>query len=169
MMTYPVIIHLDSVVDYRPPPPASSSSNEWPRTYDFTWHLGVPDGVAPPPHTRETDHFPGDRKRDRSPGGNGRRGGASEEDTTTSARRSARSAGSSTGGGGGPPYCASLWVPVGPRRWHAVSRHAAAAGTQEAEKKTGDGLSSVPEMAIAPNCPLRQEVASRTLLRQWRP
>ncbi|KAJ1272970.1 hypothetical protein BS78_06G244100 [Paspalum vaginatum] len=48
MRSYPVLLHLDRVIDFRPPPPAGSSNVAWPRTYAFTWSLGVRDGDAPP-------------------------------------------------------------------------------------------------------------------------
>lgn len=113
LLSYPVIIHLDQVVDFRPPSPVNTYSGSrcssargsfdntaWPKTFTFDWALGVPDGQVPPvPRPRLPVHtrliY---RKRDRSPPGGGQ---GSEEDTTTSARRLDGVGGAGNAGGTG--------------------------------------------------------------------
>ncbi|CAL4935232.1 unnamed protein product [Urochloa decumbens] len=87
VFVYDVIIHLDRVEDYSPPP--SSPSNEsyesdtsgipsdvnmvqWPAWHNFLWHLGQPDVLPDPPRRSVYDRI--GHRRDRSPP----RGGGSE-------------------------------------------------------------------------------------------
>ncbi|CAL4964633.1 unnamed protein product [Urochloa decumbens] len=89
VLKYDVLIHLDCVEDYSPPPtnPSNGSSNsgasglpsdvpmvQWPARQSFVWHLGQPDVLPDPP--RLSVHSRLGARRDRSPPrGSGHEGG----------------------------------------------------------------------------------------------
>jgi hypothetical protein len=86
LLSFPVLLHLDYAVDYRPPSARRPiADGEWPPAYQLQWQRGVRDGDdGPTPFSL----LPRDRfifRRDRSPPSAG--GSASVQDTATSALR----------------------------------------------------------------------------------
>ncbi|CAL5085642.1 unnamed protein product [Urochloa decumbens] len=80
MLSYDILIHLDLVEDYHPPPrspsrgsfesdisgiPADDTTAPWPERHRFHWHLGQPDAMPDPPRT--SVHARLGARRDRSP------------------------------------------------------------------------------------------------------
>ncbi|CAN6237630.1 unnamed protein product [Urochloa humidicola] len=90
-LEYEVLIHVDRVLDFSPPPARPSSGypdspvsgrpddpeEEWPLSHPFSWRLGVPDGeILPQPARRISVHDRlGGRDRSPPPGGAGGMGG----------------------------------------------------------------------------------------------
>jgi hypothetical protein len=73
--SYEAIIHIDQIVDYRPP---ATTSVDWPERHCFKWWLGFCDGWLQPPPCRSVQQRLGPHKRDRSPPGDGGAGGRGE-------------------------------------------------------------------------------------------
>lgn len=123
LLSFPVLMHLDYAVDYRPPSSRRPvAEGEWPRAYQLKWQCGVRDGDAGPV---PFGMLPRDRfiyRRDRSPPPSGSSG--STQDTACSAFRPA-SAGAAAGGATRPD---GSRAGGGPDSGGAGRRHAVSAG-----------------------------------------
>ncbi|KAG2624172.1 hypothetical protein PVAP13_3KG109800 [Panicum virgatum] len=89
LLRYEVLIHIDQVQDFSPPPassyrsvdsdtsglPCDEPDHEWPVRYRFPWSLGVRDGEVVDSRRRSVHDRLGGRRRDDSPPGGGRGGG----------------------------------------------------------------------------------------------
>jgi hypothetical protein len=99
MLRFETIIHVDQIVDFRPP---TTSSAEWPVRHSFRWRLGYRDDWSRPPLRRTVQGRRGPGKRDRSPsvggGAEGAGGRASNPSQFDAGGRNARRLGPSTNG-----------------------------------------------------------------------